>query len=417
MAPPHDPGAGGAGGGGADGRPFRPARRRAAGVALAALAAANARSASALPGAAARPGGAGAAAAAFVAETLRTGPRRSGRVALSAAAEADAAAPRPKRRKKTAAGGDSDDEDYDPGAAEDANGVIVLDDSDDEDDADFVEEEAPPTGRKRRTPASAKKERAAKAKAQKQAERKAAKQTAASRRASGGSAADPVEIGDSDEGDAPADDPHALSTALEGELGVTARSGGRAAAATCGPPPQAEQPKDLLLPLLPFQREFLAWALAQEAGEVKGGVLADEMGMGKTLQSIALVLSNRGEWRGEIARYVAPGAAKVLLWHGSTKTLDPDELRSADFVLTTYGTLEAEYRKHLMPEKVTCTWCNKKYYPDKLPLHLKYFCGPMAERTAAQAKQERGGGHGDDDDEGGGRKGKKVNWARRERQA
>ena len=41
---------------------------------------------------------------------------------------------------------------------------------------------------------------------------------------------------------------------------------------------------ELLMPLLPYQRQFLGWGLAQEQGALKGGILADEMGLGKTIQ-------------------------------------------------------------------------------------------------------------------------------------
>ncbi len=40
-----------------------------------------------------------------------------------------------------------------------------------------------------------------------------------------------------------------------------------------------EPPPELLMPLLPYQKEFLAWGVAQEKGPVRGGILADEMGM------------------------------------------------------------------------------------------------------------------------------------------
>ena len=41
-------------------------------------------------------------------------------------------------------------------------------------------------------------------------------------------------------------------------------------------------PRLLLVPLLRFQAEFVVWAQGQEQNEtVRGGVLADEMGMGK----------------------------------------------------------------------------------------------------------------------------------------
>ena len=45
--------------------------------------------------------------------------------------------------------------------------------------------------------------------------------------------------------------------------------------------PAAPQPPEILMQLLPYQLEFLSWALAQERTDVKGGLLADEMGMGK----------------------------------------------------------------------------------------------------------------------------------------
>ncbi len=51
--------------------------------------------------------------------------------------------------------------------------------------------------------------------------------------------------------------------------------------------PEAAQPAEIVAPLLPYQRQFLGWALAQERSGVRGGILADEMGMGKTLQARA----------------------------------------------------------------------------------------------------------------------------------
>lgn len=51
---------------------------------------------------------------------------------------------------------------------------------------------------------------------------------------------------------------------------------------------QMEPPAEMLMSLLPFQKEFLAWAISQERGEIRGGILADEMGMGKTIQVLFL---------------------------------------------------------------------------------------------------------------------------------
>jgi DNA repair protein RAD16 len=50
-------------------------------------------------------------------------------------------------------------------------------------------------------------------------------------------------------------------------------------------PTRAIQPDGLSLKLLPFQLEGLDWMRKQEASEWKGGILADEMGMGKTIRA------------------------------------------------------------------------------------------------------------------------------------
>lgn len=52
-------------------------------------------------------------------------------------------------------------------------------------------------------------------------------------------------------------------------------------------PIQMPAPAGLKLSLLPFQRESLYWMKEQEKGVWKGGMLADEMGMGKARPSSA----------------------------------------------------------------------------------------------------------------------------------
>ena len=47
---------------------------------------------------------------------------------------------------------------------------------------------------------------------------------------------------------------------------------------------------DLLMPLLPYQKEGLGWMLHQEQNEAHGGILADEMGMGKYINKCVTLM-------------------------------------------------------------------------------------------------------------------------------
>ncbi|OAV97831.1 hypothetical protein PTTG_25838 [Puccinia triticina 1-1 BBBD Race 1] len=125
-------------------------------------------------------------------------------------------------------------------------------------------------------------------------------------------------------------------------------------------PSKAEQPDGLELTLLPFQLEGLYWMKKQEAGPWSGGVLADEMGMGKTIQTIALILSDRVpghrkqtlviaptvaimQWRNEIEKF-AKGLT-VNVWHGGNRSSAQEEMESFDVVLTSFAVLESAFRR------------------------------------------------------------------------
>ncbi|PIA28802.1 hypothetical protein AQUCO_06600014v1 [Aquilegia coerulea] len=188
----------------------------------------------------------------------------------------------------------------------------------------------------------------------------------------------------------------------------------------------AEPSQDLTISLLRYQKEWLAWALKQEESVSRGGILADEMGMGKTIQAIALVLAKRAllqkiggsnvcspslglsgglpemkctlvicpvvavmQWADEVKKYTAKGSTRVLVYHGPSRRKSLTQFSDYDFVLTTYSIVEAEYRKNVMPAKEKCVWCGKLYLPKKMGVHLRYFCGPDAIRTDKQSKQAR----------------------------
>lgn len=123
---------------------------------------------------------------------------------------------------------------------------------------------------------------------------------------------------------------------------------------------RAVQPEGMTIKLLPFQLEGLNWLLKQEDGEFGGGILADEMGMGKTIQTIALFLTDRTkkpnlvvgptvalmQWKNEIEKHTdEEHRLKVLLFHGANRSSDAEELSKYDVILTSYSVLESVYRK------------------------------------------------------------------------
>lgn len=97
------------------------------------------------------------------------------------------------------------------------------------------------------------------------------------------------------------------------------------------------------------------------------------------------------QWKTEIENFTAPNTLSVGIYHGPNRTSEMPSamIQKYDIILTTYQVLEQDFRKMVSPNKVTCPNCNGKFKIDKLPVHLKYFCGESAERTEAQSRQRR----------------------------
>ena len=127
-------------------------------------------------------------------------------------------------------------------------------------------------------------------------------------------------------------------------------------------PAQAEQPEGITRKLKSFQLEGLDWMTRQEKSQWKGGLLGDEMGMGKTIQAVSLIMSDYPakdptlvivppvalmQWQSEITAYTN-GKLKVLVYHATNpkvKTMKVKELKSYDVIMISYASLESMHRK------------------------------------------------------------------------
>nr|POE76218.1 dna repair protein rad16 [Quercus suber] len=127
-------------------------------------------------------------------------------------------------------------------------------------------------------------------------------------------------------------------------------------------PVQAPQPTSINRKLKPFQLEGLDWMTRQEKTQYKGGLLGDEMGMGKTIQAVSLIMSDYPQkeptlvivppvalmqWSTEISEYT-DGKLKVLVYHGQNskvKNMSVKELKKNDVIMISYNSLESLHRK------------------------------------------------------------------------
>ena len=185
-----------------------------------------------------------------------------------------------------------------------------------------------------------------------------------------------------------------------------------------------EAPPLFLVPLLSHQKEWLTWALEQEESPCRGGLLADEMGMGKTIQVIALVLAKKpihridarpskalpssssqsaelpetrctliicppvclSHWEKEIGRCTPQGSTKVLVYHGDDRNKVVHDLSSYDFVLTTYQTMFTKYKTSSMAR---CELCGKWRFPEDLASHNTFYCKGRRVGTDERESEEK----------------------------
>lgn len=124
------------------------------------------------------------------------------------------------------------------------------------------------------------------------------------------------------------------------------------------------QPSGITRRLKPFQLEGLNWMRRQEQTDWKGGLLGDEMGMGKTIQAVSLLMSDYPagkpslvvvppvalmQWSSEISSYT-DGKLNVLVHHNSNfkvKSLTTKDLKAYDVIMISYSGLESLHRKEV----------------------------------------------------------------------
>lgn len=124
-------------------------------------------------------------------------------------------------------------------------------------------------------------------------------------------------------------------------------------------------PPEFNITLLKHQRLGLEWLLKMECEAVcKGGILADDMGLGKTVQAMSIILANKGpqerkttliigpvallrQWKSEFETKIRQKDKLLLfMYHADDKVKLFAHLARYDIVLTSYGTLSLEYKKH-----------------------------------------------------------------------
>lgn len=81
-------------------------------------------------------------------------------------------------------------------------------------------------------------------------------------------------------------------------------------------PEEAPQPTGISRKLKSFQLEGLNWMIQQERTQYKGGLLGDEMGMGKTIQAVSLLMSDYPV--GKPSLVVVPPVA-LMQWQSEIK--------------------------------------------------------------------------------------------------
>ena len=161
--------------------------------------------------------------------------------------------------------------------------------------------------------------------------------------------------------------------------------------------------KGVTSPLYDYQIQGSAWMREREIGLIKpnGGLLADQMGLGKTVMTIATMVANQPtasqsskatlivatpalvtQWMEEFERHVERGVFPGVIKHyGSTKiagTGAEHMMSKADVILSTYGEVLKSYPRFEPPEELKTleeklSWWDEVWDKTRGSLHRIHF--------------------------------------------
>lgn len=156
--------------------------------------------------------------------------------------------------------------------------------------------------------------------------------------------------------------------------------------------------------LFHHQVQGAAWMREREDGvvEPRGGLQADQMGLGKTLMMIATMIANRPssedpkptlivctpailtQWRAELNQHAEKGVFRSTLRYQASTVISvfgPDyesTLNETDIILTTYQEVMKSYPQFKPPKEMVLpeqkkAWWEQTYKAERGPLHKIYF--------------------------------------------
>ncbi|KAJ2502643.1 hypothetical protein GGH96_000932 [Coemansia sp. RSA 1972] len=124
-----------------------------------------------------------------------------------------------------------------------------------------------------------------------------------------------------------------------------------------------DTPSEMTVPLMEHQREGIAWMVRNEQNKKRrGGLLGDDMGMGKTVQALALMVANKPkpgrshatlvvapastvyQWEKEALKLFKDGTFnRIIVYHGPNRNKLVDSFADCDLVITTFDIVSIEW--------------------------------------------------------------------------